>query len=568
MTTGSYCLLMLGAVAAAAGAEPVAVEERFNDLARDGSPRWLPQTPEWVVCQGGYQFAEFRREGSIAWLRSPVLSDFTLTVRFYIVDAGNGVKAPGIVFRSQDSATHYYVHYDSRNSQVILVRSAPRQPWIELKRVRGVPIATRVWHDARVVCRGPRIRAYLDGKCIVEAEDAALGAGLIGLRAGQGRIRFEDLKVTGTTGTLGKEWAFMPESKLNDDLDRPRLESAERIVVVCGGGYFPVLIKLQDGSLGAVVRGGAPHIGIKGRLDWIRSTDGGKTWSPPSVIVDSRWDDRNPALGQMPDGTIVCAYAEAQTYNERGEWDTRAGEYIQFFVTSKNNGQTWSEKQLLYRGPVRGGSPFGRIIVLSDGTALMSMYGDLDPDWQGAPTREQNAGQNLCGYVCSRDSGKTWADFHLVSPGGHNEMSLLALSDQRLIAMCRTMGGAVDQFDSTDGGATWLGPKHVTQASQHPPDLVRLASGKLLLVWGNRREPIGVGSALSDDEGNTWRYDDRVELAWTSNNTDCGYPSLVQLDDGSIVMLYYSVGTEEFGNDELCICVRFTEGQWLEALGQ
>jgi len=560
--------LGLAIAATMAYGQPLTVTETLDGLTGDGSPAWLPQTREWIMRDGCYEYAEPLRTGTITWLKAPILADLDLSVRFYIEPEGNGVRAPGIVFRSQDSATHYYVHYDSKHSQVILVRSQPGKDWNELRRVPKVAISAGEWHTARVACEGPHIAAYLDDKVVAEADDATLGAGLVGLRAGQGHIRFDDLKVTGTTGTLAKEWVFLAESKLNDDLDRPRLESAERHVAVRGGGYFPVLIKLQDGSLGAVVRGGAPHIGIKGRLDWIRSTDGGKTWSAPSVVVDSQWDDRNPSLGQMADGTLVIGYAEAQTYNEKGEWDTKAGEYIQFYVTSKDNGQTWSEKKLLYRGAIRGGSPFGRIIVLSDGTALMSMYGGLDAEWTGIPTKEQNAGRDLCGYVCSRDNGQTWADFHLVSPGGHNEMTLMALSDERLIAMCRTTGGAVDQYDSFDGGKTWQGPRPVTQASQHPPDVVQLASGKLLLVWGNRRPPLGVGSMISADEGQTWRYDDRVQLAWDSNNGDCGYPSLVQLDDGAIVMLYYSVGTAGFGGDELCVCVRFTEEQWLEAMGK
>ena len=107
----------------------------------------------------------------------------------------------------------------------------------------------------------------------------------------------------------------------------------------------------------------------------------------------------------------------------------------------------------------------------------------------------------------------------------------------------------------------------MTQASQHPPDLVELDSGKILLVWGNRRDPLGIGGMISEDSGASWRYDDRIMLAWTSNNGDTGYPSVVQLDDGSIVMLYYSVGTSDFGDDQLCISVMFTEDQLMEAIG-
>jgi len=55
--------------------------------------------------------------------------------------------------------------------------------------------------------------------------------------------------------------------------------SAERFTVVEHGGYFPVLIELDNHDLFAVVRGGDRHIGVKGRLDYVRSTDGGRTWT-------------------------------------------------------------------------------------------------------------------------------------------------------------------------------------------------------------------------------------------------------------------------------------------------
>jgi len=349
-----------------------------------------------------------------------------------------------------------------------------------------------------------------------------------------------------------------------NDLDVPRLTAAERVVAVKGGGYFPVLVQLRDGSLGAAVRGGAPHIGIKGRLDWIHSTDGGRTWSAPSVIVDSEWDDRNPAVGLMADGAIVVAYAEARTYNEKGEWDTSAGEYVLFYVLSTDNGRTWSEKQKLYTGPIRGGSPFGRIILLSDGTALMSLYGGRDPGWQGQLPEGAN---KLSGLVRSTDNGRTWSEFSLVSATGHNEMTLLALSDDHLLAELRTSAGAVDQSESADGGRTWSAPVPVTQAAQHPPDICRLQSGKLLLTYGNRRPPFGVGAVISTDEGKTWLYDKRVMLAWTSLHTDCGYPSTVQLQDGSIVTMYYSVGTQDLGGDEFALVIRYTEAQLLAAVG-
>lgn len=357
-----------------------------------------------------------------------------------------------------------------------------------------------------------------------------------------------------------------------DDRELPRLEQAEHLIALRGGGYFPVLTKLADGRLGAVVRGGAPHIGIKGRLDWITSEDGGRTWSAPQVIADSEWDDRNPAVGQMPDGTIVVAYAEARTYDAQGKFDRNVGEYHFFFRRSTDGGKTWGEKQPLYTGAIRNGSPYGHIILLSDGTALMSLYGRRDPAWQGPPEVSDPA-RYLVGLVRSRDNGQTWGDFSLISASGHNETQLVALTDQHLLAMLRTDAGGINQSESLDGGRTWSQPKPILDPPHHPADITRLASGRLLLCYGNRQEPFGAGAMLSEDGGKTWQYDRRVMLGWRSLHRDCGYPSTVQLADGTIVTMYYSVGARDWPPkgeaiaDELAVVVRYTEAQ-LEAAGQ
>ncbi|MBM3496641.1 MAG: exo-alpha-sialidase, partial [Armatimonadetes bacterium] len=75
--------------------------------------------------------------------------------------------------------------------------------------------------------------------------------------------------------------AMTTAASVADEAALPKIERAERIVAERGGGYFPVLTQLRDGRLAAVLRGGAPHLGKAGRLDWIESGDGGKTWSEP-----------------------------------------------------------------------------------------------------------------------------------------------------------------------------------------------------------------------------------------------------------------------------------------------
>jgi hypothetical protein len=325
------------------------------------------------------------------------------------------------------------------------------------------------------------------------------------------------------------------------------LRKAERVIAARGEGYFPVMIKLRDGSLGAVIRGGATHLGLGGRLDFIRSSDGGRTWSKPVVAIDSPWDDRNPALGQMPDGTLVLAYGEAHSYRPDGTFDLAAGPYLPFLVTSSDGGRTWSQKRP-FPTPWPNASPFGKITVCKDGTALLSIY---------------QMPSNALGILRSKDNGRTWGDFSPIP--GHDETQVIELPDGRLMAFAR-MDGAKDHglllSESDDKGYTWGRTRKLLKPNQWPFDATVLQSGHLLLSHGSRlgAGQFGAGVLLSDDLGKTWNKEGSLLLGCDSQSLDTGYPSTVQLDDGTIVTMYYAVGTAS-SPDKQAIVVRYTEQQ-------
>ena len=171
--------------------------------------------------------------------------------------------------------------------------------------------------------------------------------------------------------------------------------------------------------------------------------------------------------------------------------------------------------------------PFGDIVRSPDGTLGASFY-----SWH---PRERNTAYLLR----SRDDGRTWAEPTVIGPDDYNETDLLPLDAERWLAACRTLkDGHLELFASEDGGSSWTCRGLLTLPRQHPAHLLQLADGRILLVYGIRNRGLyGVGARLSEDEGQTWG--DPMLLVDLEDATDGGYPSSVQLRDGTIVTAYY-----------------------------
>ena len=129
---------------------------------------------------------------------------------------------------------------------------------------------------------------------------------------------------------------------------------------------------------------------------------------------------------------------------------------------------------------------------------------------------------------------------------GHNEIAYAFLPDGRLLAAARSESGHVAVIWSDDAGRTWTKPVQVTRDGEHPADLTVLASGRVQMTFGRRIRPMGAGLLFSSDGGRTWDTRREVLLAGDGvRNGDLGYPSTVQLGDGTLVTaLYYASGSE------------------------
>lgn len=338
------------------------------------------------------------------------------------------------------------------------------------------------------------------------------------------------------------------------------------------------LIKLANGELmlGFNQERGLRH-SDSGQSCFIRSSDGGRSWDPSSVRVVWPWTEHGGnwdcAFAQISDGSIlmhtrVCSFIAPSALKDgadqtlgapppgRAERLKRQTGYA--ILRSDDLGESWSDPVPVNTAPIAseglmpysvGGSGAGHIVELPDGGLLMPLHGSISREFQ---PRE---GETLrCFVLRSDDRGSNWEYWATVGydPGhvlGWAEQGLTRLASGTLISMMRTSvkPSRNDNMwiaSSDDDGASWAAPRR-TALWGFPPDLIPLQDGRVLAVYGYRREPDGVRGCVSDD-GLDWDAENEFVIREggfadpaISQYWHTGYPSVVQLEDGTIVCAYH-----------------------------
>ena len=343
-----------------------------------------------------------------------------------------------------------------------------------------------------------------------------------------------------------------------------------RYLICSMEGYFPVLVRTGHSGLAVIYRTGGPHIGTSATVAVSLSADGGVSWSDP-VEIAPRWQDaRNPALGVSDKGHLIAAYWKAVGTYDQKRLETGQAVFLSsgsaenrecFYRISRDGGKSWDGAEYplkLNAVDMHLYCPYGRIISDSDKTLYMSVYGAK----KGEDTDD-------CAFLLrSYDGGESWGD-ESAFPVGFNETSYVFTKCGSMVAAARGgKDGAVYIAHSGDRGRSWSAPERVTRPGEHPGDLCELESGKLLLTYGRRIRPMGCGGLVSRDGGKTWDYGHELLLAGDGiQNGDLGYPSTVQLGDGTInTALYYASGSEtshQNWGDVSCQLIKYAENQIL-----
>src|SRR5205807_10645698 len=78
---------------------------------------------------------------------------------------------------------------------------------------------------------------------------------------------------------------------------------------------WPTLTRRRNGQLLLVYSGGRDaHVCPFGRVELVRSRDGGRTWSWPEVLWDSPIDDRDTGVLETPSGSLLVTTFTSLAY--------------------------------------------------------------------------------------------------------------------------------------------------------------------------------------------------------------------------------------------------------------
>lgn len=205
-----------------------------------------------------------------------------------------------------------------------------------------------------------------------------------------------------------------------------------------------------------------------------------------------------------------------------------------YTTRSRDAGASWEKPRKMEVPGWDQSSTAGKVIQRADGTWLMPMNKDI------------RKGANTSPWIAaSSDQGESWS--FLAAYGEEiehrfAENRILALPENQLLSLVRTEVGNFWQSHSSDGGQTWSAIQEtpIPCLGSSPADLLLLEDGRVLCTYGNRkRDPMGVRACLSEDGGQTWNLEEEIILRDDATHHDMGYPSSQQLNDGSILTVYY-----------------------------
>jgi predicted neuraminidase len=279
--------------------------------------------------------------------------------------------------------------------------------------------------------------------------------------------------------------------------------------------HASTIIETKNGIIAAWFGGeheNHPKVGI-----WLSfKTKNG--WSKPKEIVKGIEPDGkqyacwNPVLFQPKKGPLMLFYKVG----------TEPRKWWGMLITSKDGGRNWSKPKHLPEGIL--GPIKNKPVQLNDGSIL-------------CPTSDENPIWEVF-FNITTDLGKTWSKIGPIKDPDTMaaiQPTIFILSDDVLMALCRTKKNCIGRINSYDNGKTWTELKSTNLP--HPNsgiDGVTLKDGRHLLVYNHTtsgRSPLNIG--ISSD-GTNWKN----SLTLEDTEGEFSYPAVIQSKDGLVHITY------------------------------
>jgi hypothetical protein len=454
-------------------------------------------------------------------------ADFTARFRFRFRGGYGGAR---FLFRVQDSRRFYALDIPRCGQQnvarhfwagIVVADGTPLQRYLNFNLVPGLCARCQDWYEARVEVKGSRLRAWIEGRLVADVEDSTYEVGRLGLcsivTATFDGANFARLEVQGTP-VRGPEWHGLETQRPHWITPCP--ETDPNVPQSFGN-----LIQSKSGGVALGIIFGNPNNGEVRRGVIVRSTDGGRTWSPPEApMLQPRGGEGGYVLGGRAnfvrqDGTWVCVFVK----------DNKIKGYL-YSYESPDEGRTWIGPRPLN---IQGEWPehwvpveTWRVVRMHDGVLVLPVIAGFNEFGKGDYLFRTSF------TLRSEDDGLTWSQpvwcdsqnsfpkqsIEINTPGHRFaaiivEVAVAEVTDNVLLGIGRPLRDPyMWQIQSNDGGRTWE-PAAIGPFPGYCPSLTRTASGALVATT---RFP-HFAAHLSRDNGRTWDLPVIVDYAMWAN---------------------------------------------------
>ena len=312
--------------------------------------------------------------------------------------------------------------------------------------------------------------------------------------------------------------------------------NAEYSTAITDKGLWPNLKILPDGNIGAFIYNRPSHGFDCGDVELYVSKDAGKSWQFRSQVSDHSDNPSqirmNHAVGINSAGHIVAIVS--------GWSEGRQAPILKPQICiSKDNGLSWERNIWFPSDEDCDFIPYGDIVLDDEGNLTV-----------GLNTTRHTSGESNFYISRSLDNGNNWENPEYVHPN-HGEVTLLKTRSNKWFAVGRDVSrlnsycnqiaapDPLSLFTSSDGREWEKKKRSLTLPGQIPGHLLELSDGRLLVTYGCRIIGLcGVQVITSDDDGETWSFP--TILISYKGPSDCGYPSTVELENGTLLTAFYA----------------------------